>query len=44
VIKNKKNNKDKDIRKKFPREYHHLLNLFEKGEKTTVPPQRLGST
>jgi len=23
-----------------PREYHHLLDVFEKGEKTTVPPHR----
>src|ERR1700712_5451451 len=26
-----------------PEEYHHLLDVFEKGEKTTVPPHRPGS-
>ena len=25
-----------------PRRYHHMLDLFEKGETTTVPPQRPG--
>jgi len=25
-----------------PREYHHLLDVFEKGEKTTLPPHRPG--
>jgi len=38
VIKNKKNNEDQDIRETVPREYHHLLDVFEKREKTTVPP------
>jgi len=38
AIKNKKNNEDQDIRDTVPQEYHHLLDAFEKGEKTTVPP------
>jgi len=42
AIKNKKNNEDQDVRDTVPREYHHLLDVFEKGEKTTVPPHRPG--
>jgi len=42
AIKNKKNNEDRDIRDAVPQEYHHQLDVFEKGEKTTVPPQRPG--
>ena len=42
VIKNKKNNKDQDVRDRVPQEYHHLLDMFEKGEKTRVPPHRPG--
>jgi len=42
AIKNKKNNEDQDIRDTVPQEYHHLLDVFEKGEKTTVPPHRPG--
>jgi len=42
AIKNKKNNKDQDVRETVPQEYHHLLDVFEKGEKTTVPPHRPG--
>jgi len=42
AIKNKKNNEDQDIREMVPQEYHHLLDVFEKGEKTTVPPHRPG--
>jgi len=42
AIKNKKNNEDKDIRDTVPQQYHHLLDVFEKGEKTTVPPYRPG--
>ena len=42
AIKNKKNNEDQDIRDTVPKEYHHLLDVFEKGEKTTVPPHRPG--
>jgi len=30
------------VRDTVPREYHHLLDVFEKGEKTTVPPHRTG--
>jgi len=41
-IKNKKNNEDQDVRDTVPQEYHHLLDVFEKGEKTTVPPYRPG--
>jgi len=42
AIKNKKNNEDQDVRDTVPREYHHLLDGFEKGEKITVPPHRPG--
>jgi len=42
AIKNKKNNEDQDVRDTVPREYHHLLDVFEKGEMTTVPPHRPG--
>jgi len=42
AIKNKKNNEDQDVRDTVPQEYHHLLDVFEKGEKTTVPPYRPG--
>jgi len=42
AIRNKKNNEDQDIRETVPQEYHHLLDVFEKGEKTTVPPHRPG--
>ena len=38
AIKNKKNNKEKDTGNIVPREYHHLLDIFEKGEKTKLPP------
>jgi len=31
AIKNKKNNEDQDIRETVPQEYHHLLDVFEKG-------------
>jgi len=30
AIKNKKNNEDQDVRDTVPREYHHLLDVFEK--------------
>jgi len=42
AIKNKKNNEDQDVRDTVPKEYHHLLDVFEKGAKTTVPPHRPG--
>jgi len=42
AIKNKKNNKDQDVRDTVPQEYHQLLDVFEKGEKMTVPPHRPG--
>jgi len=42
AIKNRKNNEDQDFRDMVPREYHHLLDVFEKGEKTTVPPHQPG--
>jgi len=42
AINNKKNNKDQDVREVIPIVYHHLLDVFEKGEKTTVPPHRPG--
>jgi len=41
-MKNKKNNEDQDIRDTVLQEYHHLLDVFERGEKTTVPPHRRG--
>jgi len=42
AIKNKKNNEDQDVRDMVPQEYHHLLEAFEKGEKTMLPPHRPG--
>jgi len=42
AIKNKKNNEDQDVKDRVPQEYHHLLDVFEKGEKMTVPPHRPG--
>ena len=42
AIKSKKNNEDKDTRDIVPREYHHLLDVFEKGEKTKLPPYKEG--
>jgi len=42
AIKNKKSDEDQDIRDTVPKEYHHLLDVFEKEEKTTVPPHRPG--
>jgi len=42
AIKNKKNKEDQAVRDKVPREYHNLLDVFEKGEKTTVPPHQPG--
>ena len=40
AIKNKKNNEDKDSRDIVPPEYHHLRDVFEKGEKTKLPPHQ----
>jgi len=37
AIKNTNENEDQDVRDTVLREYHHLLDVFEKGEKTTVP-------
>jgi len=42
AIRNKKNNEDQDVRDTVPQEYHHLLDVFEKGEKTRVPPHQRG--
>jgi len=42
AIKNKKNNEDQEVRDTVPREYHQLWDVFEKGEKMTVPPDRPG--
>ena len=42
AIKNKKNNEHLSTKEIVPREYHHMLDVFEKGEKITVPPHRLG--
>jgi len=40
AIKDKKDNEDHDIKNTVPREYHHLLDVFQNGEKTTVPPHQ----
>ena len=42
AMKNRRNNKDLSTKDIVPREYHHMLDVFEKGEKTTVPPHRPG--
>jgi len=42
AIKNKKNNEDQDVRDTVPQEYHHMLDVFKKGEKKTVPLHRPG--
>jgi len=42
AIKNKTNNEDQDIRDTVPQEYHHLLEVFDKGERTRVAPHRPG--
>jgi len=42
AIKNRRNNEDQDVTDTVPREYHHLLDVFEKGEKMTLPPHRPG--
>ena len=42
AIKNKKNKEDQDTKNILPWEYHHQLNVFEKGEKTKLPPHRPG--
>jgi len=42
AIRNKKNNEDQDIRDTVPQEYYHLVDVFEKGEKATLPPHRPG--
>jgi len=42
AIKNKTINEDRDIRETVPQKYHHLLDVFEIGEKTTVLPHRPG--
>jgi len=42
AIKNRKKAEDQDVRDTVPREYHHLLDVFEKGEKTTVSPHQPG--
>ena len=42
AIKNKKNNEDLSTKEIVPKEYHHMWDVFEKGEKTTVPPHRPG--
>ena len=42
AIKNKKNYEELSTKEIVPKEYHHMLDVFEKGEKTTVPPHRPG--
>jgi len=38
AIRYKTHNEDQDIRDTVPQEYHHLLDVFEKGEQTTGSP------
>ena len=40
AIKNKNTKEETDTRDIVPREYHHLLDFFEKEERTTLPPHR----
>ena len=42
AIKNNKNNDDRDTREIVPQEYHHLLDVYQKGEKKALPPHRPG--
>ena len=42
AIKNKKNNADPDVKDRVPEEYHYLLDVFGKGQRTTLPPHRPG--
>jgi len=42
AIKNRKNHEEQDLKDTVPREYHHMLDVFQKGEKMTVPPHRPG--
>ena len=42
AIKDKKNNEDLSTKEIVHREYHHMLDVFEKRKKTTVPPHRPG--
>ena len=42
AIRNKKQNEDQDVRDTVPQEYYHMLDVFKKGEKTTVPLHRAG--
>ena len=42
AIKDRKNNEDRDTKDIVPREYHHLLDVFEKEEKTTLPQHKPG--
>ena len=42
MIKNQRNNEDQDVRDTVLQEYHHLLDVLEKGQKTKVPPHRPG--
>lgn len=38
AIKNKKNNQDEDSGRTVTQEYHHLLAVFERGQKMILPP------
>jgi len=38
AIKNKRNSEDQDVRDSVPREYHHLLDVFEKEKKRQYHP------
>ena len=42
-IKKKKRNKEQGIRDTVPREYNHLLDVFEKEKKVTQPPHQAGN-
>jgi len=42
AIKHKSNNEDQHVRDTVPEQYYHLLDVVQKGEKTTVPPHQPG--
>ena len=42
AIKSKRNNEKLSTKDIGPKEYYHMLDVLEKGEKTTVPPHRPG--
>jgi hypothetical protein len=42
AIRNKKEEDKRELHEVVPKEYHHLLDVFEKEEKTGLPPHRAG--